>query len=310
MSEPSTGPRNLSRFAWLSIGAAVVTIALKSGAYLVTGSVGLLSDAIESLVNLVAAVLTLAMVTLASRAPDDRHTFGYGKAEYFSSGVEGTLILLAAAAIAYTAIRRILSPAPIDDAWLGIAISTGASGVNLIVGRILIASGRKHHSVALEADGHHLMTDVWTSVGVIIGITLVAISGITVLDPLIALGVAAQIVWTGAKIVRLSALGLLDRSLPQADLDTIQAVLKKHDEPIQFHALRTRQAGQRKFVSLHVLVPGTWSVARGHTLLEQIEGELREALSNASVFTHLEPVEDPRSFEDQSLDREGDPLGP
>jgi cation diffusion facilitator family transporter len=296
--------RSLMRFAWLSVGAAVATIALKTVAYRLTGSVGLLSDALESLVNLVAALLTLGMLAVASRPPDEEHAYGYGNAEYFASGAEGALILAAALAIGWAAVRRILSPQPIESAGLGIAVSIVASLVNLAVARVLLGAGRRHHSIALEADAHHLMTDVWTSAGVLVAVAAVALSGWQLLDPLIALAVAAHIVWTGVKLVRRSLVGLLDRAVAQEEQDALRRVLARHASPdVQFHALRTRQAGARRFVSMHVLVPGAWSVQRGHELCEALEAEIARVIPNASVFTHLEAVEDPASFQDQGLDR-------
>jgi cation diffusion facilitator family transporter len=295
----------LARFAWLSILAAVVTIGLKTFAWRLTGSVGLLSDALESLVNLAAAVMTLSMVTLAARPADDVHAHGYSKAEYFASGVEGALILVAAAAITWAAVPRLLDPLPVEQAGLGLAVSAGASLVNLAVARVMLGAGRRHGSIALEADGHHLMTDVWTSAGVIAAVAAVAITGWRILDPIIALLVAANIVWTGVGIVRRSAVGLLDRSIDPGELKTLREVLAAHEAAgVQFHALRTRQAGSRRFVTFHVLVPGIWTVARGHELAERIEAEVRAALPAVNVLTHVEPVEDPASFEDEGLDRE------
>jgi len=294
----------LTRFAWLSVGTAVVTIALKLLAWRLTGSVGLLSDALESFVNLAAAAMTLAMITVASRPPDEEHAFGYGKAEYFASGVEGALILFAAAGIGWAAIARLAHPQPLARAGLGLALSVLASLVNLAVARVLLAAGRRHHSIALEADGHHLMTDVWTSAGVVAGIGAVAATGWLLLDPVIALAVAVHIVWSGARLVRRSWLGLLDPALPPAELEALRAVLARHASPdVRFHAVRTRQAGARRFVAMHVLVPGAWTVSRGHALLELIEEDVRAALSNATVFTHLEALEDPASFQDEGLDR-------
>jgi cation diffusion facilitator family transporter len=295
---------SLVRFAWLSVGAAVATIGLKTIAFRLTGSVGLLSDALESLVNLAAALLTLAMVSLASRPPDDEHAFGYGKAEYFSSGAEGALILGAAGAIAWAAVRRILAPQPLESIGAGLAVSLAAALVNFAVARVLLRAGRRHHSIALEADARHLMTDVWTSVGVVAGVGAVAATGWQILDPLLALAVAGQIVWSGAKLVRRSLLGLLDPALGPAELDALRRVLAHHaGAEVQFHAIRTRQAGARRFVTLHVLVPGAWSVRRGHALCERLELEVAREIPNASVLTHLEAVEDPASFEDQGLDR-------
>jgi cation diffusion facilitator family transporter len=297
-------PPDLRRYAWISIAAAVVTIALKGLAWRLTGSVGLLSDALESFVNLGAAAFTLVMVTYAARPPDEEHAYGHGKAEYFASGVEGMMIFLAALAIGFTAVPRLLAPEPLERLGLGLAVSVAASGVNLAVGQVLLRAGRRHRSIAIEADGHHLMTDVWTSAGVLAGIGLVAATGWTRLDAIVALGVAVHILWTGVQLVRRSALGLLDTSLPAAEQAALRAVLDRRRAPdLEFHALRTRQAGLRRFVSVHVLVPGAWPVARGHALLEELEAELRAAVPGAVVFTHLEPLEDPVSFEDEGLDR-------
>ncbi|MGE5786864.1 MAG: cation diffusion facilitator family transporter [Myxococcales bacterium] len=294
----------LTQFAWLSIAAAVTTIALKTGAWALTGSVGLLSDALESLVNLVAAAMTLAMLTVASKPPDEEHTYGHGKAEYFASGVEGALILLAAVGIGWAAIGRLMAPAGIEQPWLGLAISTLASLVNFVTARVLLNAARKHHSIALEADSRHLMTDVWTSVGVLVGVVAVAVTGWQRLDPLIALLVAFNIVFSGVSILKRSASGLLDQALPKAEQEAVSRVLSTFGPTVQFHALRTIQSGPRRFISLHVLVPGDWTVKRGHGLLEDIERSLRRAVPNASVFTHLEAIDDPASFDDIELDRE------
>ncbi len=296
--------RRLARFAALSILAAIVTIALKMAAWRLTGSVGLLSDALESVVNLAAAVMTLIMVSIAARPPDEEHAFGYGKAEYVSGGAEGAFIVVAAGGIAWAAAGRLLHPEPVERIGLGLGLSLAASLVNLGVGRVLIAAGRRHDSIALEADGRHLMTDVWTSAGVIAGIGAVAATGWTRLDPIIAIAVAVQIVWSGLTLVRRAWLGLLDRALPAPELAALRGVLDRHASPeIRFHAVRTRQAGARRFVSMHVLVPGAWTVARGHALLERIEQDVSAAVPSAHVFTHLEAIEDPASFADQHLDR-------
>jgi len=301
----SSGAPSLARFAWLSIAAAIVTIALKTLAYRLTGSVGLLSDALESLVNLAAALFTLGMIGLAARPPDEDHAFGYGKAEYFSSGAEGILILVAAAAIGWTASLRLRAPQPLEDVGLGLLVSVAASLVNLGVARVLLGAGRRYHSIALEADARHLMTDVWTSAGVLAGIGAVALTGWQVLDPLVALAVAAHILWSGAKLVRRSTHGLLDRALARDEQDALRGILARHTSPeVQFHALRTRQAGARRFVTLHVLVPGSWTVQRGHALCEQVELEICATIPHASVVTHLEAIEDPVSFDDQELDRD------
>lgn len=302
---PGSAPP-LARFAWLSVVTAVATIVLKLAAWRLTGSVGLLSDALESFVNLAAAVMALAMITVASRPPDEEHAFGYGKAEYFASGAEGALILLAAAGIAWAAVGRLQHPQPLERTGLGLALSGVASLLNLAVARVLVAVGRRRHSIALEADGHHLMTDVWTSAGVVAGIAAVAATGWLRLDPLVALAVAVQIVWMGVRLVRRSWLGLLDAALPGPERAALQAVLDRYAASgVRFHAVRTRQAGARRFVDMHVLVPGAWTVARGHELLERIEEEVRGVLPNATAFTHLEALEDPASFQDQELDRPG-----
>lgn len=294
----------LIRFAWLSIVTALLTIGLKAAAYLLTGSVGLLSDALESTVNLVAAVAMLVALVVAARPPDEEHAYGHDKAEYFSSGFEGALILVAAAGIVWAALPRLLHPEPLEQAGLGLAVSLAASALNFGVARVLRRAALRHRSITLEADAEHLMTDVWTSAGVLAGVGLVALTGWLWLDPLIALLVAANIVWSGVGLMRRSMLGLLDTALPSEELEAIQAVLARYEgNGIRFHALRTRQAGARRFVSLHVLVPGDWSVQRGHTLLEQLEHEIGVALPSTHVMTHLEPLDDPCSFEDTGLDR-------
>jgi cation diffusion facilitator family transporter len=295
---------DLRRYAWLSVATALVTIALKTLAWKLTGSVGLLSDALESLVNLVAALFTLTMLSYAARPPDEEHAFGHGKAEYFASGAEGAMILVAALAIIASALNRLVAPQPLEQTGLGAAVSAGASVVNLASARVLLAAGRRHRSIALEADGHHLMSDVWTSAGVLLGIGAVAVTGWIRLDPLVAIGVAGRIVWAGWKLVRRSALGLLDTALPPDEQAALDAVLGRHTGPeTRFHAVRTRQAGSRRFVYFHVLVPGAWTVARGHQLADQIEEEIRTALPRTAVFSHLEALEDPASLEDQALDR-------
>lgn len=296
---------NLTRFAWLSIAAAILTIVLKTTAYWLTDSVGLLSDALESLVNLVAAIMALAMLTVAARPADEMHAFGYGKAEYFSSGLEGALILLAAASIAWTAVPRLFTPQSLERVGIGLAISVVASAVNLGVARVLMNAGKEYRSITLEADAHHLMTDVWTSAGVMLGVGAVALTGWVRLDPIIALIVAANILRTGWQLLSRSARGLLDAALPVAERDEINQILKQYESKgIQFHALRTRQAGTRAFISLHVLVPRDWTVQRGHDLLEQLERDVRASVPGAQIFTHLEPQGDPAAWEDEALDRQ------
>ena len=301
---------NLTKFAWLSVAAAVATIALKAAAYLITGSVGLLSDALESLVNLAAASMALAMLTVAARPPDEMYAFGYGKAEYFSSGVEGALILLAAAGIVWTALPRLAAPQPLEQVGIGLAVSVLASVINFAVARRLLKAGKEYRSITLEADARHLLTDVWTSAGIIAGVFAVSLTGWTRVDPLIALVVAANILWTGAQLLRRSLLGLMDAALPAADQNAIKDVLSQYERRgIRHHALRTRRSGTRSFISLHVLVPGAWTVQRGHEVLEHIERDIRAALPGSSVFTHLEAVDDPASWEDIALDRPDADIG-
>jgi cation diffusion facilitator family transporter len=296
---------SLSRFAWLSIAAALATIALKSGAYFLTGSVGLLSDGIDSFVNLVGAVMMLAMLTVAARPADEDHSYGHSKAEYFSSGVEGTLILIVALSIGAVAVEGLIHPKQLDKIGLGLAVSTLASLINLGVGFLLLRVSRNTRSIALEADARHLMTDVRTSAGVLVGVGAVAITGWQRLDPMVALAVAANLVWTGQGIVRRSVSGLMDTALPKSERELIQNVLRSYQKDgLQFHAVRTREAGARKFVSMHVLVPGNWTVNRGHRLLGQIEGKIQKVLPHVIVFTHLEPLDDPASWQDAALDRQ------
>jgi cation diffusion facilitator family transporter len=296
---------NLQRYAWLSVAAAIVTIGLKTCAWWLTGSVGLLSDALESLVNLVAALLALSMLRVAAAPPDDGHQFGHSKAEYFSAGIEGALIVLAAAGIVFAALPRLVEPKPLDTPVLGLALTVAASAINLAVGLVLIRAGRRHHSITLEAGGHHLMTDVWTSVGVIIGVALVFITGWLRLDPIVALAVAGYIVWTGIGLMRRSVSGLLDAAIPRGDQDEISKLFAEYSRRygVTFHAFRTRQAGARPFVSFHLLVPDAWTVAQAHRLSEEIEERIRSMVPNASLLTHIEPISDPASYDDQGLDR-------
>ena len=299
----STTRASLTRYAWLSIAAATVIICLKAAAYWVTNSVGLLSDALESVINLVAAVVALIVLTVAARPADEDHPYGHDKAEYFSSGVEGGMILLTAIGIAGAAIERMLNPRPVEHLALGVSISVVASLINFGVARVLMTAGREHESITLEADAHHLMTDVWTSIGVVIGIAAIAVTGWGLLDPIVALLVAANITWTGVHLVRRSILGLMDTALPEDELDVIREALEPHRaQGIQYHALRTRRAGPRRFVSLHLLVPGAWTVQQGHDLVERIEAQIREQLPNTTITVHLEPLEDPRSWDDTVLD--------
>jgi cation diffusion facilitator family transporter len=300
----------LRRYAVISIVAALATIGLKGWAWVITGSVGLLSDAFESLVNLAAAIVALIALAAAARPEDEEHRYGHSKAEYFSSGFEGALILLAAASILYAAVRRLIDPRAIEQLTLGVAITVGASVINLLVARVLFRAARRHHSITLEADAHHLMTDVWTSAGVIVGIWAASATGWQRLDPIVALAVALNIEYTGIGILRRSLMGLLDTAIPEELQRRVTDILVRHTSGgVRFHALRTRQAGAWRFIDFHVLVPGNWSVKRGHDLLERLEEEVRAAVPNSTVFTHLEPVEDPVSWEDTRLERKPSDTG-
>lgn len=297
--------RSLESYAWLSVAAAVATIAIKGAAWWVTGSVGLLSDALESLINLAAALLAVSMLRLAAAPPDDEHPHGRFKAEYIASGLEGAMIAFAAVAIVWSAIPRLLVPAPIEAPLLGIALSVVASAINLGCALLLIKVGKQHNSIALEGDGRHLMTDVWTSAGVIAGVALVATTGWLILDPLIALAVAVHIVWTGASLVRRSFSGLLDAAIPAQDIAEIEKIFTEYRRRhgVDFHALRTRRAGSRCFISFHLLVPDLWTVAQAHQLSEEIEERIRELVDNAILLSHIEPISQPASYDDIKLER-------
>jgi cation diffusion facilitator family transporter len=295
----------LERYAWLSVGAALATISLKTIAWWLTGSVGLLSDALESLINLAAALLALAMLRLAAAPPDENYPYGFSKAEYFSAGIEGALIVIAAGGIVWAAMPRLVTPRALDMPFAGLALTVVASAINFAVAFVLLRAGRAHHSITLEADGRHLMTDVWTSAAVLVGVALVVITGWLRLDPLIALGVSVHILWTGFGLMRRSVRGLLDPAISAQDQSEVSKLFEEYSRRygVSFHALRTRQAGARRFVSFHLLVPDAWTVAQAHRLSEELEARMRSMVPNAAVFTHIEPISDPASYEDQELDR-------
>lgn len=302
---PRPAPGRSPRFyAAVSIAAALATVGLKAAAYGLTGSVGLLSDAAESSANLVAAIGAFWALSAAARPPDEEHAYGHTKAEFFSSALEGALVLAAAGFIAATAVRRLFDPEPLENVGLGIVISVVAAALNGAVGLVLLRAGGRLRSAALRADGRHLLTDVWTTAGVVAGVLLVGATGWLFLDPLIALIVAANIVWVGFRILNEAAHGLLDTALPPEDLEVVEGVISRYRQAgVEFHALRTRSAGARRFVSVHVLVPGSWTVRRGHDLSEDLERDVVEALPMTTVFVHLEPLEDEASFRDIELDR-------
>lgn len=294
-------PTDLTRFAWLSIAAAIATIALKGGAWAMTGSVGLLSDAAESTVNLVAAVVALIALKIAAQPATERFLYGRAKAEYFSAAVEGTMIFVAAAVILVTAVQRFVRPEPLENVGWGLGISVIASVLNGAVAMVLLRAGRRHRSITLKADGKHLLTDVWTSVGVILGVGLVWLTGWERLDPIVAFAVGVNIIVTGVGLVSESVSGLLDKSLGEEDHEVITGILRRRadgEDPVAFHGLQTREAGQQKFMNVHVLVPDDWTVKRGHDYIESLEHELTDALPELVVLTHLEPISDPASYDD------------
>jgi cation diffusion facilitator family transporter len=296
--------RSLLRFAVLSVIAALITISLKTAAYVITGSIGLLSDALESLANLVAAVVALFALSVAARPADEEHTYGHTKAEYFSSGFEGMLIVAAAIGIVVAAVGRFVEPQPIVEPAIGIAVNGLASAVNLAVAQVLLRVGKRRESITLEADAQHLMADVWTSLGVIVGVGAAVVTGWHQLDAIVAMAVALNVLRSGFRLLDRSMHGLLDTSLPEETLGEIKDILDAHSGAgVRYHALRTRQAGARRFISFHILVPGSWTVQRGHDLLEKIEERIRETIPNSVVDTHLEPIEDPVSWEDTRLER-------
>jgi len=295
---------SLTKYALLSVGVALLTILLKLSAYLVTGSVGFLSDALEGIVNLVAATVALVTLRFVEQPPDEMHQYGHDKAEYFSSGIEGTLITVASISILYTSFRRLLDPQPLEQAALGLALIIIAALLNLVVGQILVRTGKKYDSITLEADGQHLMSDVWTSLGVVIGVTLAVLTGLDWLDPVVGIIVGIKIGWEGIKIFRRSMGGFMDVAIAPEERNTVEEILNDQVEAeVNWHALRTRQSGSRRFISVHLLVPGSWTVQRAHDMAEGVEQRVRQRINYSSVFTHVEPVEDPRSHEDLSLDR-------
>jgi cation diffusion facilitator family transporter len=286
-------------YAWVSVATSVVVIVLKFAAYFLTGSVGLLSDAVESVVNILAALIALAVLTYASEKPDHEHNFGHEKAEYFSSGIEGALIFVAAGAIVWSSVPRLVSPQPLDQVWLGLALSLVASVANAACALLMLRAAKAHRSITLEADARHLLTDVWTTAGVFVGVVMVQTTGWLRLDPVIAIVVALQILWTGWHLMRRSFDGLMDRAIPDEDRAAITGILDQlRQQGGDYHALRTRVAGAKSYVNVHILVPGRMSVQDGHDLVEKLEGEIVARLPHVEVLTHLEPLEDPKSWDD------------
>ena len=301
-SQQSTGSPDLSRYGWLAVATALATIALKAGAWLVTGSVGLLADAAESIVNLVAAVVALIALKIAVKPADANHNFGHTKAEYFSAAVEGVMIFIAAISIGIFAVQRLLVPQPLEAVGVGLAISVVASVLNGAVALLLIRAGRRHHSIALKADGKHLMTDVWTSAGVLAGIVLVWLTGWDWRDPVIAIAVGVNILFAGYALVQESTAGLMDVSLPEEDNERLRAILSSRaGAEVGFHLMRTRVSGTRQFMEFHLLVPDEWSVKQGHDFLEDLSDEIVSEFPRMTVTGHIEPINDARSYSHADL---------
>ena len=250
------------------------------------------------------ALMAFAMLSVAARPADEGHLYGHSKAEYFSSAFEGTLILVAAGSIVYTAVERLINPQPLEQLGLGVLVSGIAGVINLGVALVLMRASKRHSSITLQASAQHLLTDVWTSVGVLLGVGAVAVTGWMPLDPIIALAVAGNIIWSGVKIIRESINGLMDAAWPEEEAEKLNAILAKYtNEDVHFHALRTRQSGYRRFVTFHMLVPGDWTVERGHHLIEEIEAEIRGEIESVTITGHLEPSDDPAALSDEDLDR-------
>lgn len=301
-SQQSTGTPDLSRYGWLAVATALATIALKAGAWLVTGSVGLLADAAESIVNLVAAVVALIALKIAVKPADANHNFGHTKAEYFSAAVEGVMIFIAAISIGIFAVQRLLVPQPLEAVGVGLAISVVASVLNGAVALLLIRAGRRHHSIALKADGKHLMTDVWTSAGVLAGIVLVWLTGWDWLDPVIAIAVGVNILFAGYALVQESTAGLMDVSLPEEDNERLRAILSSRaGAEVGFHLMRTRVSGTRQFMEFHLLVPDEWNIKQGHDFLEDLSDEIVSEFPRMTVTGHIEPINDARSYSHADL---------
>lgn len=296
--------KSLAPIVWISIVASILTISIKSAAYYITDSVGFMSDAMESFINLAAGIVAFRMLSISVRPPDKDHPFGHDKAEYFSSLIEGSLIVLAAIGIIYTAVNRLYNPQPLQELNIGMMLSIFATLINFVTARILLYFSRKHNSITLEADSHHLMADVWTTVGIIVGMFLVKLTNLQVLDPIMAILVAISIIYTGTKLVIRSTDGLMDTQISEKDLIEIRQILDtyKSRENIEYHALYTRQSSSKKFISFHLLFPGDMSVYQAHDMTKKIEKDIKEKFSYSDVFIHLEPINDPEAFDDGLID--------
>lgn len=291
--------KSIAKIMWISIVASVITIGLKWYAFLLTGSVGFMSDALESGINLLAAIVAFYSLAVAARPADKEHPFGHDKAEYFSSLAEGVLIVIAAFGIAYAAINRMYHPQPLESLDFGMLLSVAATLVNFVTARILLYFSRKHNSITIEADAHHLMTDVWTTVGIIAGIFLVKLTGWQLIDPIMAILVAISIVYTGIKLIIRSMDGLMDSQLSEKEMVQIREVLDRYkSEDVDYHALYTRRASAKQFITFHLLFPGEYTVHKAHELTKQIEYDIKTQLPYSDVFIHVEPLNDPDAFDD------------
>jgi cation diffusion facilitator family transporter len=299
---------HLTRPVLLSISAAVVTIGLKTVAFYLTGSVGLLSEAAESGINLLTAITAYFSLWYAALPADRTHTYGHAKIEYFSSGLEGFMILAAAAGIAAFGIHRLIEPEHLRSLDIGVAIAAVSAIINLIVARTLLRAGRRHQSIVLEADGRHLMTDVWTTAGVLMGLVLVWLSGkvwdkqLLWIDPVIALVMSGNIAWTGISLLWLSFKGLMDHALPPAELAAMRKAIEAQLGPnMTYHALRTRLAGSLRFADCHLLVPGNLTVSQAHDVANRIEDAVRLAVPGVEVTVHIEPIEEESAYRDSAM---------
>lgn len=286
------------RYAIYSIIASVLTFVLKFSAWRITGSVGLLSDATESIVNVTAAVLALTAITIAMRPADDHHSYGHGKAEYFSSGMEGVLIIVAACAIGYASIERFYNPQPLGNLGLGLGLALLSSVINFVTAKSMLKAAKRFDSITLEADAKHLLTDVWTSVGLVTGLAILLFAPQwQILDPIIACIMAVNIVFTGIGLLKRSIGGLMDDSLPPEELEIIANAIHQHQgDEATFHGLRTRKSGPIRFIDFHLLVPGDTTVHAAHDLCELIENEIESRLERSEVTIHVEPIECESSY--------------
>lgn len=284
---------------YLSILAGVLTFLLKTTAFWLTDSVSLLSDAAESVVNLTAAIIALIAIRLSAKPADQTHAYGHEKIEFFSSGFEGALILFAAFSIGAIGVQRLFNPHDIRSLDLGIIFSLAGTLINGGVAFVLLRVGKQHNSIILEADGKHLLSDVWTTVGVLFGLLMARATGFYILDAIIAISVAFLILHTGSSLVWRSFKGLMDHALPEPELETIRSIIRENIQgDMTFHALRSRQAGGRKFIDFHLLLPGNMPLGEAHAIMEKIEGKLRSNIKDIEIQIHAEPIEDPRSYSD------------